>query len=128
MLGLSNLMFSFREDHPEILPGEVFLGNLFSSGFVNLPLRTVRRGDTAFGYGHKKILNPERRLFPVFVSEVEFLNVYRGDEPENCVVCAYLTTYHKSTPISQRAYYVEGIGQACEVCWGIFNSSQITGC
>lgn len=38
------------------------------------------------------------------------------DPIEKCVICGADTPYRFSTPISQRAFYVEGSGQICGNC------------
>ena len=41
----------------------------------------------------------------------------RMDDPiEKCVICGAETPYKRSTPISQREFYVEGSGQICMHC------------
>jgi hypothetical protein len=39
-----------------------------------------------------------------------------NDAIEKCVICGADTPYRFSTPISQRAFYVEGSGQICQEC------------
>ncbi|MBE5739715.1 MAG: hypothetical protein E7352_05685 [Clostridiales bacterium] len=36
---------------------------------------------------------------------------------EKCVICGVNTPYRFSTPISQREFYVEGVGQICQHCY-----------
>lgn len=38
-------------------------------------------------------------------------------EKEPCVVCHAVTDYSYRTPIQERNYYVEGVGQLCEKCY-----------
>lgn len=38
-------------------------------------------------------------------------------EKEPCVVCHAVTNYSYRTPIQERNYYVEGVGQLCEKCY-----------
>ncbi len=38
------------------------------------------------------------------------------DPIEKCVICGAGTPYRRSTPISQREFYVEGSGQICRHC------------
>ena len=36
---------------------------------------------------------------------------------EKCVICGKETAYDFQTPISQRAFYMEGAGQLCRKCF-----------
>lgn len=36
---------------------------------------------------------------------------------ERCVMCGRFTPYKRSTPISDRKYYIEGAGQLCKRCY-----------
>jgi hypothetical protein len=38
------------------------------------------------------------------------------DDFEKCVLCGARTTVLKTTPIQERNYYIEGVGQLCESC------------
>lgn len=39
-----------------------------------------------------------------------------AEEKEPCVICWKCTQYKKSTPISQRENYIQGLGQVCKKC------------
>lgn len=44
---------------------------------------------------------------------------------EKCVICGADTPYKFSTPITQRRYYVEGLGQICQNCdYNIYNKKS----
>lgn len=40
----------------------------------------------------------------------------RADRMERCALCGIITTVPVGRPISQRRYYVEGVGQLCNSC------------
>lgn len=40
---------------------------------------------------------------------------------EHCVLCGRKLKILKSTPITERLFYVEGAGQLCGDCWGKIN-------
>lgn len=42
---------------------------------------------------------------------------YENKTPELCVICHKVTPYTFDTPINQRLYYYEGVGQLCEECY-----------
>jgi hypothetical protein len=59
-----------RMSHPEILPGEVLIGNMFRSDFKFVGWKTKRRGVTAYLTNGKPI--PKTQGFcPVFVTRAE---------------------------------------------------------
>lgn len=42
---------------------------------------------------------------------------YENKTPELCVICHKETPYTFDTPIDQRRYYYEGVGQLCRDCY-----------
>lgn len=36
---------------------------------------------------------------------------------EKCIICGRLTKYDYDTPIDERLYYIEGVGQLCDKCY-----------
>lgn len=44
-------------------------------------------------------------------------DIMQDNSVEVCVVCGTQTVYKKSTPLEYRYRYVEGVGQACKVCY-----------
>ncbi len=38
-------------------------------------------------------------------------------ERERCVVCSQATEYAFDTPVSDREFYIEGVGQLCPRCY-----------
>ena len=57
--------------HPELRPGEIFLGNIYASDFQHVGWQTKRLGEKVFGRGGTTISSGQQR--PCFVqrSEVE---------------------------------------------------------
>ena len=47
---------------------------------------------------------------------VETKNSKASNSFEKCVICGADTPYRLNTPISQREFYVEGLGQVCRNC------------
>ena len=41
----------------------------------------------------------------------------RLEKYEKCVICKKRTDVLKTTPIEERDYYVEGVGQLCKKCY-----------
>ena len=44
------------------------------------------------------------------------INNKKKEETEKCILCGRDTGVLRSTPIDQRAYYIEGCGQLCLGC------------
>ena len=39
------------------------------------------------------------------------------EKKDCCVICGKETSYDFSTPINERLFYTEGVGQLCKECW-----------
>ena len=56
------------------------------------------------------------------MAEQKIINIadnprYENKTPELCVICHKETPYTFDTPIDQRRYYYEGVGQLCKDCY-----------
>ena len=51
-----------------------------------------------------------------YIAEVDPYEL-EPDSQERCVSCGRFTSYKRSTPISERKYYIEGAGQLCKRCY-----------
>ena len=49
-------------------------------------------------------------------SKSNLTNSYQ-DENEKCLICGCMTRYKRNVPIDNRAFYVKGCGQLCEICY-----------
>lgn len=43
--------------------------------------------------------------------------IHKHDLYEECISCKIITHTPKSLDVSQRLYYIEGVGQMCRECW-----------
>lgn len=69
----------YTNDHPECLPGEIYMSNSTIDNYNRMRYKSKRMGTTAYGTDGK-ILSPgsQKILWPVFVSEVEFRAVQKS--------------------------------------------------
>lgn len=86
MLNLTTRMYEFR--HPEIMKGEIFIGNRCKSEYEKLPYSKKRLGLVAIDPETGKSLQQdyfveENVIFPVFVNKKEYDDYYGNTELKN---------------------------------------------
>lgn len=45
------------------------------------------------------------------------MKTHTGEKKEYCILCHAATQYSIDTPINERNYYIEGVGQLCRKCY-----------
>jgi len=106
--------------HPENLErssrDQKFVGNVTLEQYFAMDhLKTKDLGEIAYNFGGRTRVEPERGLYPFFISETEFEEKLKKNPPDICVMCAQITEYSFLTHVDERDGYTEA-GQLCAHC------------